>query len=146
MKPKRSLANLKRGARELVVKTLYEIEMGGLTAEEAQQRVRKKVRDAGMRQFALRLLDETLRHTGEVDEIIAQVAENWDISRMAAIDRNVLRLGTVEIVFMEDVPEKVAINEAIEIAKRFSTENSGRFVNGILDKVARSKREIRRDI
>ena len=65
---------------------------------------------------------------------------------MAAIDRNVLRLGTVELVFMDEVPEKVAINEAIEIAKRFSTENSGRFVNGILDKVARLKREVRDNI
>jgi transcription antitermination factor NusB len=74
------------------------------------------------------------------------VAENWDLSRMAAFDRNLLRLGTAEILFFDDVPDKVAINEAIEIAKRFSTENSGRFVNGILDKVARMKRDLRDNI
>jgi N utilization substance protein B len=94
----------------------------------------------------LRLLGETLSHSDEADKIIAKVAENWHLSRMAAIDRNVLRLGTVELMFIEDIPEKVAINEAIEIAKRFSTENSGRFVNGILDKVARLKREVRDNI
>jgi N utilization substance protein B len=146
MKPKLPVSSLKRQAREVVVKTLYEIEIGGLTPEEARQRLAAKLRDSETRNFALRILDETLSHTAEADKIIAEVAENWDISRMAAIDRNILRLGTVEIAFMRDVPEKVAINEAIDIAKRFSTENSGRFVNGILDKVARLKREVRGDI
>jgi transcription antitermination factor NusB len=146
MKPKPSLSGLKRKAREMVVKTLYEMEMGGLGEDEARQLVRKKMREPEAREFALRLLDATLSHSRKADEIIAEVAENWHLSRMAAVDRNVLRLGTVEIMFMEDVPEKVAINEAIEIAKRFSTENSGRFVNGILDKVARLKREVRRNI
>jgi N utilization substance protein B len=143
MKRERSLSSLKRKARELVVKTLYEMEMGGLDEAEAKDRIRKKARHPETRELALRLLGESIAHAAEVDDIIAKVAENWDLSRMAAIDRNVLRLGTVEIVFMGGVPEKVAINEAIEIAKRFSTENSGRFVNGILDKVARLKRDIR---
>jgi transcription antitermination factor NusB len=146
MKPRPSGSGLKRQAREMVVKTLYEIEMGGLTGEEARKRLLTKLRDVETRNFAIRLLDGVLAHTAEADKLIAEVAETWDLSRMAAIDRNVLRLGTVELVFMEGVPEKVAINEAIEIAKRFSTENSGRFVNGILDKVARMKREVRGDI
>jgi transcription antitermination factor NusB len=68
------------------------------------------------------------------------------MERMAVIDRNLLRMGTAEILLLDDVPDKVAINEAIEIAKRFSTENSGRFVNGILDKVARIKGELRSNI
>jgi N utilization substance protein B len=146
MKPRPSRSSLKRKAREVVVKTLYEIEMGGLGGDEARERLRKKLRDIATREFAVRLLDQTLSHTGEADKIISDVAENWDLSRMAAIDRNILRLGTVELVFMDDVPDKVAINEAIEIAKRFSTENSGKFVNGILDKVARLKHEVRGDI
>jgi transcription antitermination factor NusB len=146
MKPRPSLGNLKRKAREVVVKTLYEIEMGGLDAASARVRVMKKCRRPETQSFAMRLLDQTLAHADEADSIIAKVAENWHLSRMTAIDRNVLRLGTVELIFMDEVPQKVAINEAIEIAKRFSTENSGRFVNGILDKVARLKREVRGNI
>jgi transcription antitermination factor NusB len=146
MKPRQSLAARKRRAREVVVKLLYEIEVGGLTSEEARGRIGAKIRDPETREFAVRLLDQTLSYAAEADRIIAGVAENWDLSRMAAIDRNILRLGTVELLFMEDVPDKVAINEAIEIAKRFSTENSGRFVNGILDKVARLRRDVRRNI
>lgn len=146
MRPKPSLSSLKRKAREVVVKTLYEIEMGGLAPEEAERLVSKKLRQPEAREFALRILSKALSHGEKIDKIIGDVAENWALGRMAVIDRNVLRLGTVELMFMEEVPEKVAINEAIEIAKRFSTENSGRFVNGILDEVARLKREVRRNI
>jgi N utilization substance protein B len=146
MRPKPSLADLKRKAREIVVKALYEMEVGGLSRDGARERVQKKCSRPETREFAMRLLDESIDHRDEADEIIAKVAENWHLSRMAAIDRNVLRLGTVELVFIGEVPEKVAINEAIEIVKRFSTENSGRFVNGILDKVARLKREVRDNI
>jgi N utilization substance protein B len=146
MKSKPSLASLKRKAREVVVKTLYEMEMGGLDEAGARERVIRKCRRVEIQTFAMRLLNETVAHSEEADKIIAKVAENWHLSRMAAIDRNVLRLGTVELMFMDEVPEKVTINEAIEIAKRFSTENSGRFVNGILDKVARLKREVRDNI
>jgi N utilization substance protein B len=99
-----------------------------------------------VRQFALRLLDETIEHCRDLDDIIVKVAENWDLDRMAVIDRNILRLGAAEILYMDDVPEKATINEAIEIAKKFSTENSGRFVNGILDKVARMKSDLLSDI
>jgi transcription antitermination factor NusB len=146
MKTEPSISDLKRKARELVVKTLYEMEMGDLGEEDARERIRRKCRRPEVRGFAMNLLDQTLAHMGRVDEIIAEVVENWDLSRMAAIDRNVLRLGVAEILFVEGVPEKVAINEAIEIAKRFSTENSGRFVNGVLDKVARINRDLRHNL
>jgi N utilization substance protein B len=67
--------------------------------------------------------------------VIQSVAQNWEISRMAVIDRNVLRMATFELLHCRDIPPKVAINEAIEIGKRFSTQNSGAFINGILDKI-----------
>jgi transcription antitermination factor NusB len=146
MKPERPLSDLKRKAREIVVKTLYEMEMGGLEVPEARARVQKKCQRSEVRQFALRLFDITLEHFSELDSIIVKVAENWDLNRMAVVDRNVLRLGTAEILFLDDVPDNATINEAIEIAKKFSTENSGRFVNGILDKVARMKSDLRSDI
>jgi transcription termination factor NusB len=93
MKPERPLSDLKRKAREIVVKTLYEMEMGGLEVPEARARVQKKCQRSEVRQFALRLFDITLEHFSELDSIIVKVAENWDLNRMAVVDRNVLRLS-----------------------------------------------------
>src|SRR5205814_1716503 len=70
-----------------------------------------------------------------IDALISEVAENWRLDRMAAIDRNILRLGAFEMLFCPDVPTKVAINESLELAKRYSTAQSSRFVNGILDRL-----------
>jgi len=145
MKPDTSTSQRRRHAREMAVKILYEIEVGKLTHEEARQRIRRRLRQAETRDLALGLVNQTLENIAKIDKILGEVAENWDVSRMAALDRSILRLGTAEIVW-SDVPAKVAINEAIEIAKRFSTEDSGRFVNGILDRVARIKSEIRDNI
>lgn len=146
MKPDVSVASWKRRAREVVVQALYEMEMGDLDEREVKDRIRRKCRRPEMRKFALELADRTLEHLAFIDDTIVRVAENWDIGRMAAVDRNVLRLGTAEILFVDGVPEKVSINEAIEIAKKFSTENSGRFVNGILDKVARIRSDLRNNL
>lgn len=143
MKSRESLSARKRQAREEIVKVLYEMEMGGLEPGPARKRVIGRCKEPEIRRFAGLLFDETLAHMAELDKIILRVADNWHPSRMAAIDRNVIRLGAAEILFVDEVPEKVAINEAIEIAKMYSTENSGGFVNGILDKVARMKSEIR---
>lgn len=145
MKQRDSLSQLRRHAREVALKTLYEAEMGDLSRQEAAGRVTRRLRRPEERKFALTLVNQTLENLAEIDKIIAEVAENWDLSRMAVIDKNTLRLGVAEILFC-GVPAKVAINEAIEVAKKFSTENSGRFVNGILDKVARMKRALRNDI
>jgi N utilization substance protein B len=145
MKRDNSGSQHRRYAREMAVKVLYEVELGNLTGEEAGARVRRRLRRADTRDLALDLVNQTLENIARIDKIIRDVAENWEISRMAALDRSILRLGTAEIMF-SDVPAKVAINEAIEIAKRFSTEDSGRFVNGVLDKIARMKGEIRDNI
>jgi transcription antitermination factor NusB len=136
-----STGDLRRHAREIVVKALYEAEMGGLTRNEVEDRIRRKLRRPEERNFALGLAGLTLENLQQIDRIIGRVAENWDPSRMAVMDRNTIRLGAAEILY-GDVPAKVAINEAIEVAKRFSTEDSGSFVNGILDRVARIKNEI----
>jgi N utilization substance protein B len=87
------------------------------------------------RMFADALVRGVLKHRTELDEVIQRYALNWDLHRIAAVDRNLLRMAIHEIMHREDIPPVVSINEAIEIAKRFSTEQSGRFVNGILDKV-----------
>jgi transcription antitermination protein NusB len=91
--------------------------------------------EAALRVFAEPLIRGTLEHRAEADEIIKKHAQNWDLHRMAAVDRNILRLAIYEMLYREDIPPVVSINEAVDIAKKFSTQDSGRFVNGILDKV-----------
>jgi N utilization substance protein B len=148
MKKKSSLASRKRTARGIVVKAMYEMEMGGLAPEEVEARVRRKCSRSSeeVSDFAARLAGETLRNMERVDSVIEKVARNWGLSRMAAMDRNILRVAAVEILLFDDIPDKVSINEAIEIAKRFSTESSGRFVNGLLDKIARMKSDLRNNL
>ena len=82
------------------------------------------------------LIQGVLSHLGELDEAVEQVSVNWRVSRMAKVDRNVLRLGAFELLHRPEVPPKVAINEAIDIATRYGSEESGAFINGILDKIA----------
>jgi N utilization substance protein B len=91
--------------------------------------------ETGIRAFADPLIRGTLEHVADIDAQIKKYARNWDLHRMAVVDRNVLRLAIYEMLYREDIPPVVSINEAVDIAKRFSTEESGRFVNGILDKV-----------
>ncbi|HEV8544059.1 MAG TPA: transcription antitermination factor NusB [Verrucomicrobiae bacterium] len=91
--------------------------------------------EAAIRLFADPLIRGTVEHLEEVDARIRHHAKNWDLNRMAVVDRNVLRLAIYEMLHRDDIPPIVSINEAVDIAKRFSTDESGRFVNGILDKV-----------
>jgi N utilization substance protein B len=85
--------------------------------------------------LALRMVRGTWDKLSDIDKALRGLAENWDLSRMAAVDRNILRLAAFEILYEPEVPKSVAINEAIEIVKRFSTDESSKFVNGILDKL-----------
>ena len=91
--------------------------------------------EAAVRLFGDRLIKGVLKHLKKIDRAIQRHAKNWDIHRMAVVDRNVLRLAIYEMHYREDIPPIVSINEAIDISKRFSTEDSGRFVNGILDRI-----------
>jgi N utilization substance protein B len=91
--------------------------------------------DAEVRKFSDPLIRGAVEHRDESDELIRKYAKNWDIKRMAAVDRNILRLAIYEMLHRDDIPPVVSINEAVDIAKRFSTRDSGKFVNGILDKV-----------
>jgi N utilization substance protein B len=91
--------------------------------------------EAELRQFAEPLIRGTLEHRPEIDALIQKYVQNWDFNRIAAVDRNILRLAIYEMFHREDIPPVVSINEAVDIAKRFSTEDSGKFVNGVLDRV-----------
>ena len=94
------------------------------TAEEAETRL-----------FSEPLIRGVLEHRDAIDEQIKKHARNWDFHRIAAVDRNIMRLAIFEMLYREDIPPIVSINEAVDIAKKFSTEDSGKFVNGILDKI-----------
>jgi N utilization substance protein B len=91
--------------------------------------------EAAVRLFADPLIRGTLQYRDEIDDYIRKYAQNWELHRIAAVDRNVLRLAIYEMLHREDIPPVVSINEAVDIAKKFSTHDSGKFVNGILDKV-----------
>lgn len=91
--------------------------------------------EAAMRLFAEPLIRGALEHRDEADEIIKKHAKNWELHRIAAVDRNILRLAIYEMLHRDDIPPVVSINEAVDIAKKFSTQDSGKFVNGILDKI-----------
>lgn len=102
---------------------------------EAQELPPPTADEAAMRLFADPLIRGALEHLAEIDGKIQHYAKNWDLTRMAVVDRNILRLAIYEMLHRPDIPPVVSINEAVDIAKRFSTDESGRFVNGILDKV-----------
>lgn len=91
--------------------------------------------EAELRLFSDGLIRGTMEHRDEIDAIICQHAKNWELKRIAAVDRNILRLAIFEMLHRDDIPPVVSINEAVDIAKKFSTQDSGKFVNGILDKV-----------
>jgi len=93
--------------------------------------------DEEVKAFAEEIVKGAYKHLAKIDDHIHQSAKNWSIDRMASVDRNVLRMAVYEILYRMDIPTSVTINEAIEIAKKFGTDDSGAFVNGILDNVAR---------
>jgi N utilization substance protein B len=93
--------------------------------------------DDEIKTFAEEIVKGTYKHLSGIDGLIRKCAKNWSLDRMAVVDRNVLRLAVYEILHRVDIPTSVTINEAIEIAKKYGTDESGSFVNGILDRVAR---------
>ena len=124
-------------AREHALKILYAID---ITDEEPKKCIDvywkdSDEKDTEVMTFANALVLGTSNKAGELNKIIGASATNWQMKRMAVIDRNILRFAAYELLFMEDIPPKVTINEAIDIAKRYGDSESGKFVNGILDKI-----------
>jgi transcription antitermination factor NusB len=123
-------------AREFVLKALYAFELGSQTE---QQIIETVIADSGLddktRIFAQSLFSLVVKNLAAIDLHIQELAENWALERMAVVDKNVMRMAVCEVEYMPDIPVKVAVNEAIELAKKYSTIESASFVNGILDKV-----------
>jgi len=127
---------LRREARECSLQILYAMDVCKMDPEEAQKSFwtnHKAVKDVV--DFARTLVEGTFGNLARIDALISACAKNWDIRRMSAIDRNIIRQAAYEVLFLPEIPHSVSINEAIELAKDYSTEESGKFVNGILDEI-----------
>ena len=128
---------LRRDAREAAIQFLYQVDTHrpANIEESLAEFWKQNDEPKNVREFAGDLLRGALEKMPEVDAKIRTLADNWDFERLAAVDRNILRLAIYEMLFRPEIPPVVSINEAIEIAKKFSTAESGKFVNGLLDRV-----------
>jgi N utilization substance protein B len=132
----------RRKSRELALQLLYQLDVQGEPSPEphfAEFWFRHPVDDE-LRRYAELVVRGVKLHQGKIDELISQSADHWELDRMAVVDRNILRAGIFELLWVEDVPPKVAINEALEVAKKFSTHESSRFINGVLDRIHKELR------
>ena len=123
--------------RENALKVMYQREMTKENTEEALRRFfeTQPKMDKDLREFIEKLVCGVDQGMNELDKKVEAVAENWTMSRMAVLDRNILRMAIYEMTVMIETPPKVIVNEAVNLAKKYSGENSGKFVNGMLDKI-----------
>ena len=130
-------------ARESALKILYAIDITKDAPDKcidnfwlSQDKTAQEVKS-----YADDIVLGVCHNLARIDKVVSECATNWELDRMAVIDRNILRLGTYELMFMDEVPPKVAINQAIDIAKRYGDKDSGKFVNGVLDKISKEKKK-----
>jgi len=135
-------------AREYVLKILYQKDVTGRDFDAVAQHYweTEESIDKEIREFTHRLVFGVKKYISEIDDTISQVATNWQLKRMAIIDRNILRLGVYELLFAPDIPPKVTINEAVDLAKKYGDLESGKFINGILDKIHKTENPAKNNI
>jgi transcription antitermination protein NusB len=144
----------RRLARELALQSLYTMEMNEVPSREAIEHVVEEARtedeaqltqekDQISPQYVMELVEGTLQHKQQIDTLLADYLKGWQMDRLSRVDKEILRLATYEMVYREDVPSKVVVNEAIEMAKNFGTEESGKFVNGVLGKMIKDLDSLR---
>ncbi len=123
-------------AREVVLCSFYQAEISKISFREALENFLENYpQSSEVVNFASLLVEGVGKNLSYLDEIIKKYVENWEIERLAIIDKNILRMGIFELLFLDDIPPKVSINEAIELAKKFGDVDSARFVNGVLDRI-----------
>jgi N utilization substance protein B len=128
----------RRKARELAVQLLYQHDLAKMDPEEAMSLFWEHFpADIEVREFCRQLMLGTLDRLAVIDEFLSEASENWSLHRMSVVDRNILRLATYELLDRPDIPPRVSLNEAIEIAKKYSTPDAAMFINGVLDRVKR---------
>jgi transcription antitermination protein NusB len=129
-------------AREVAMQLLFERDHNAVAGRPDIDRfVNGRLREPALRTYCLQLYDGVVKHQEEIDRRLAAAAENWRLPRMATVDRNVLRLGAFELLHCPDTPSAVALDEAIELARRYGTADSAAFVNGVLDRLLKSSQE-----
>jgi len=128
----------RRRARGVVLSALYALHTTGKEAQDVFTGICSQEKlAADPAEFAERLFQAAVDHADEIDQLIRRAAVNWSFERIAFIDKNILRLAIAELVFLKETASKIAINEAIELAREYSSADSTKFINGILDKIYR---------
>lgn len=130
---------VRRKAREMALQALYAMDLIGLWEEDFSELLYEKERWPSSATHASKILTGILEHHEPIDEALEGYADYWKVSRMNLIDRNILRIAVYELLFCDDIPMKVSINEAIELGKMYGTPETKRFLNGILDRIAKAE-------
>jgi N utilization substance protein B len=126
----------RRRSREFALQVLYQLEIKNQDALHAIVQLRENFSsEEGEDEFIKRVVLGVMEHRQEIDHLIEERSENWRLDRMTVIDRNILRIAIFELLYCSDIPPKVTLNEAIDLGKRYGSEESGSFINGILDRV-----------
>lgn len=128
----------RRRQRRYALRVLYEMDINRLSAGEVLD-TKRKAGEASPDEFAIRIIDGVEKNRSGLDAMISRYSEGWELGRMPLVDRNILRMSLFELFFMEDVPTGATIDEAVELAKSFSTGDSGKFINGILGRIERDR-------
>ncbi len=128
--------SVRRRAREIALQVLYQLDISQEDPKEALSVYFENFRPSEKaREFCQRLIEGVCQNRQEIDRLIEENAENWTLKRMTVVDRNILRVATFELMHCPDIPFKASLNEAIELAKKYGTDDSGAFINGILDRI-----------
>jgi len=128
--------SIRRRTREIALQVLYQLDISQGDAQEVLDLYWENFKPSPKaREFCQRLIEGVRQSQSQIDQLIEENSENWTLKRMAMVDRNILRLATFELLHCPDIPFKATLNEAIELAKKFGTDDSGAFINGILDKI-----------
>jgi N utilization substance protein B len=130
----------RRSSREFALKFLYQSEFNeGDVEEQLSQFQERSSCNEEVGRFLDELVHTVLNHKGEIDSILRKYSDHWALDRMTVIDRNILRIGVCELMYLENIPPKVAINEAVEISKKYGSEDSPDFINGVLDRIYKDR-------
>ncbi len=126
----------RRKARKLALEILYQKEITGRSLEKIMEDRAYFEESEPLSDFSLRIIQGVLKHQKQINEMIEKYTDNWALERMPILDKNIIRMGIYEMLYEEDIPFSVSINEAVELAKIFGMKDSSRFVNGILGRIA----------
>ncbi|OGP53650.1 MAG: transcription antitermination factor NusB [Deltaproteobacteria bacterium RBG_13_52_11] len=133
----------RRRARELALQMLYQMEVNPVDPHEALELFWRNVAASeAVKEFVGRIVEGVHGNWKEIDKLIARHSEHWRLDRMDWVDKSILRMGVFELLFCDDIPPKVAMNEAVDLGKKFGAEESGAFINGILDKISKTEARV----